>query len=71
MSEATATIAIPKSVHDRIQERMKGSGFRSVDDFVAFVLARLLESPAQSGEPLSAQDEGRVRDRLKSLGYID
>jgi Arc/MetJ-type ribon-helix-helix transcriptional regulator len=71
VTEEMSTVAIPRAVRDRIQERMKGSAFRSVDDFVAFVLSRLVESPPSEGEPLSAQDESRVKERLRSLGYID
>ncbi len=67
----TVPVQIPKELRDRIQARIKGTGFASVDDFVAFVLARLTEAAAQEGEPLSARDEARVKDRLKALGYID
>lgn len=69
--QATVPVQIPRELRDRIQSRIQGSGFSSVDDFVAFVLARLAEVPPASGEPLSAQDEARVRSRLKALGYID
>jgi hypothetical protein len=40
-----------------------------VDAFTAFVLARLLESPNEV--PFSAEDEAKIRERLRSLGYID
>ena len=50
---------------------MRGSAFPSVDDFVAFVLTRLLEGDAAAGEPISPEDEARVRQRLRALGYID
>lgn len=69
--EPTVAVQLPQDLHRRIQERLKGSSFRSVDDFVAFVLARLAERPVQDGEPLSAKDEAQVRERLRSLGYID
>lgn len=69
--EPKIAVQIPADVHRQIQERLKGSAFSSVDDFVAFVLAKLSEGAPQRGEPLSAQDEARVRDRLKALGYID
>ena len=64
-------VKLPKETVDRVAARLKGSSFSSVDDFVAFVLARLLEGPSTAGEPLSAEDEARVKGRLKALGYID
>lgn len=69
--ESKVPLQIPQDVYQRIQERIKGSAFSSVDDFVSFVLARLSEGTGRAGEPLSPQDEARVRDRLKALGYID
>jgi hypothetical protein len=71
MPDAKATVEIPRDVYERVQQRLKGSAFGSVDDFVGFVLARLTEGNARAGEPLSPQDEARVRERLRSLGYID
>ncbi|HEV2428267.1 MAG TPA: CopG family transcriptional regulator [Thermoplasmata archaeon] len=63
------TIRIPEDVAKGIEARIRTSGFDSVDTFVAFVLARLLES--HSDQPFSEEDERRLRERLRSLGYID
>jgi Arc/MetJ-type ribon-helix-helix transcriptional regulator len=63
------TIRIPEEVAKAMEARIEGSGFANVDDFVSFVLARLSEQPA--GEPFSEEDERRLRERLRSLGYID
>jgi Arc/MetJ-type ribon-helix-helix transcriptional regulator len=63
------SVRIPEEVAADIESRIEGSGFASVDAFVAFVLARLLED--RSEEPFSEEDERRLRERLRSLGYID
>jgi hypothetical protein len=63
------TLRIPVELAEKLQRRIEGSGFGSIDEFAAFVLARLLEEP--STEPFSEEDERRVRERLRSLGYID
>jgi hypothetical protein len=63
------TIAIPEETAAGLEARIRGSGFDSVDAFVAFVLARLLESPGEV--PFSEDDERKLKDRLRSLGYID
>jgi len=66
---ATRTIQVPEEVVQGLERRIEGSSFESVDAFVAFVLARLLERPGEVG--FSEEDERVLRDRLRSLGYID
>ena len=69
MTPGQRSLSIPEETAAGIEARIRGSGFRSVDAFVAFVLARLLE---RSGEvPFSEEDERRLKERLRSLGYID
>lgn len=68
---AQRTVAIPEDVARDLEARIRGTGFTSVDQFVAFVLARLLEDPHQTGVPFSEEEEKRLRERLRSLGYID
>ena len=48
---------------------MRGSSFPDLDAYVEFILARLLDEPSE--EPFSEEDERRLRERLRSLGYID
>ncbi len=63
------TISLPSEVVRALERRMQGTSFESVDAFVTFVLERLLEQPGEG--PFSAEDERLLRDRLRSLGYID
>jgi len=66
---SAVTVRLPVEVARGIEARIQGTGFRSVEEFVTFVLARLLESP--TGEGFSEEDERKLRERLRSLGYID
>jgi hypothetical protein len=66
---ATRPIQIPEELAIEIERRIQGSGFATADAFVGFVLARLLER--HSEVPFSEEDEQRIRERLRSLGYID
>ncbi len=54
---------------DAVSARIRGSSFESVDAFVTFVLARLIEGTSESA--FSEEDERRLKERLRSLGYID
>ena len=66
---STRPVHLPADVVRGLEERMKGSSFESVDAFVAFVLARLLEAPGPGA--FSEEDERLLKERLRSLGYID
>jgi len=66
---ATRTIRLPEELVEALQERVRGTSFDSVDAFVAFVLARLLDHPGTGG--FSEEEERSLRERLRSLGYID
>ncbi len=66
---ASRAVHIPEETARQIESRLKGSAFDSVDAFVGFVLARLLEEPGGPG--LSEEEEQKLKERLRSLGYID
>jgi hypothetical protein len=63
------TIVISESVAKALEERIRSTSFSSVDAFVSFVLARLVEGTDETG--FSEEEERRLRERLRSLGYID
>ena len=66
---ATRVVRLPEEVARDVEKRIQGSSFGSVDAFVTFVLARLLEQTG--GTAFSEEDEKALRERLRSLGYID
>ncbi len=63
------TVHVPEDVVKALEARMRGTAFASVDAFVAFVLARLAEEPGAGS--FSEEDERNLKERLRSLGYID
>jgi hypothetical protein len=67
--EAGRTIVVPEETAKALEDRLKSTSFASLDAFVSFVLARLLEEPGATG--FTEEEERRLRDRLRSLGYID
>ncbi len=67
--DATRTVRIPEETARRIEQKLARTSFGSLDEFVGFVLARLADSPGEGG--FSEEDERQLRDRLRSLGYID
>lgn len=68
-SRAMRTLRVPEEIARGLEKRMAGSSFESVDAFVSFVLARLLEENRST--VFSEEDERNLKERLRSLGYID
>ena len=68
------TVSIPKHLADKVKERMKGTGFSSVSSYVTYVLRQVLSSIEQDKREKQAftkEEEDRVKQRLRDLGYID
>jgi hypothetical protein len=64
------TVHLPEEVVRALEVRMKGSSFDSVEALIAYILGRLVDHP--SGETVfSEEDERLLKERLRSLGYID
>ncbi len=64
------TVHLPEEVVRALEARMKGSSFHSVDELIAYILGRLVDHPAGDAV-FSEEDERELKDRLRSLGYID
>lgn len=67
-------IEIPDNLYAKISDRVDQSNFESVEVYVKFVLGEVVkEHPELSGEPgnISEEREEKVRENLKSLGYLE
>lgn len=62
-------VRVPEHLAQAIEARLTGTGFASLEEFLGYVLARLAES--KESTPFSEEEEQRLRERLRSLGYID
>jgi Arc/MetJ-type ribon-helix-helix transcriptional regulator len=80
MSDQTRTIEIPEQTAVQVADRIDGTDFDSVDDYVTFALDQLLAElrrhsddlnvgPAGDAADERASDES-VADQLESLGYL-
>ena len=63
-------IYISKELYDKIKKFIETQGgFSSIEEFVEFVLNEVLseETPSYT---LSKEEEEKVKERLRALGYI-
>lgn len=68
------TVSIPKVLVEKVKERMKGTGFSSVSSYVTYVLRQVLssiEEEERTKEAFTKEEEEKVKQRLRDLGYID
>jgi Arc/MetJ-type ribon-helix-helix transcriptional regulator len=66
------SVSIPAPLFDKIKSRIEGTGFTSVSSYVVYVLREVMaEDVVDEKEAFSREDEERVKERLRSLGYLD
>lgn len=63
------TIEVDEILYNKAEKIVKENGYSTVNDFVNSVLKELVEE--NEGPALSEKDKEKVKERLKSLGYMD
>jgi hypothetical protein len=67
------TLKIPRPLYERLAHVIEGTGFRSVTEFCVYVLRDLVATHdrAATEDGMTADEVAAVRQRLRSLGYLD
>jgi Arc/MetJ-type ribon-helix-helix transcriptional regulator len=67
------TVSIPIQLYEKIKQRIEGTGFTSVSDYVTYVLREVLASleEEEKEEVFTKEEEEKVKERLRALGYLD
>ena len=66
------TVSIPTPLAEKIKKRIKGTGFTSISSYITYVLQELLASmEEEEKEVFSKEDEEKIKERLRVLGYLD
>ncbi len=71
MEKEFTTVSIPTSLYKEIEEKIKDLEITSVSSYITNVLREKLSQKEESAEALSKEDEEKVKERLKALGYLD
>jgi len=69
-NEKFKTISIPSKLLEKIEERIKGTGFASVSGYITYVLEEILIE-SQEEKSFTKEDEEKIKERLRALGYIE
>jgi len=67
------TISIPTPLAEKIKKRIQGTGFNSLSAYVTYVLREVISNIDEDDkeEAFSKEDEEKVKERLRALGYLD
>jgi Arc/MetJ-type ribon-helix-helix transcriptional regulator len=66
------TISIPTPLAEKVKKQIKGTGFSSLSSYVTYILREVISGKTdRNEEAFSKEDEKKVRDRLRALGYLD
>ncbi len=71
MSSEKVAVYISKELYEKAKKFIEEQGgFSSVEELVEFVLNEVLSGEEETSRGLSKEDEERVKERLRALGYI-
>ncbi|MBD3157842.1 MAG: CopG family transcriptional regulator [Candidatus Lokiarchaeota archaeon] len=67
------SVSVPVPLFNKIENRIEGTGFTSVSSYVTYVLREIIanKEEEEAENPFTEEDEKKVKDRLKALGYLD
>ena len=74
MSEDSTQISIPKPLAEKLKKRMEGTDFESLSEYISYILRQVIskvEAEEKERKVFSKEEEEKVKERLRNLGYID
>ena len=67
-----STVSIPAPLIEKIKKRIEGTGFTSVSSYVTYIIREVIANTDEEEEEVfSKEDEEKVKERLRALGYLD
>jgi len=67
------TISIPTPLADKTKKQIEGTGFNSLSSYVTYILRQVVSSieKDERNRGFTKEDEEKIKERLRNLGYID
>ena len=69
--EVHVEVKLPRKLYEEALKKAEEAGFSGFNEFLVFILEQLASEEETSGEVLSKEDEEKVKERLRALGYIE
>lgn len=64
-------IFLPANLYEKVEKRIDVTEFHSVEEYVTFVLEKVLEDEKEEVDTFNKEEEEEVKKRLRALGYLD
>lgn len=71
MGKEFTTVSIPTTLIQEIESAIKGTEIKTVSSYIVGAVREALSKGPGRADPFSQEDEEKVKERLKALGYID
>ena len=68
--EKNKAVFLSADLYSQIEQRVKATGFGSVEEYVTFVLEEVLKEEDEK-TVFSKEEEEEVKKRLRDLGYLE
>jgi len=72
--EKFVTVSVPAELAELVKKRIVGTGFHTLSSYVTYVLREVIHhSPEvkEQKEAFTKDEEAKVKERLRSLDYLD
>ena len=64
-------INIPNELIEKLNPKMKGAGYSSIEEYIKFILNQLVSSEeSDEDNAYEPEQEENVKEMLKDLGYL-
>jgi len=68
-------VGIPVNLYKKIKKRVEKTEFKSTQEYITYILEEVIkqveEEETGDDETFSEEDEEKVKERLRALGYLD
>jgi len=71
MEDKKLNIEIPESLAERLRLLAKQENFGNLNEYVTHLLRKIVSSEKKEESSLCPEEEAKIKERLKSLGYIE
>ncbi len=71
MDKEYTSVEIPTELYEKIEEKIKNTDVSTVANFITTLLEEKLSKDQIETDSMSSEDEEKVKERLKALGYMD
>lgn len=71
MEKESRTITLPRTLVEKIEEKIKNSKYTSVSSYVEEVVKEILTAEEMEVGSFSREERALIRKKLKDLGYLE